>query len=586
MARILNNRYALKDSPVAGGLADVYEAADTHADFAHVAVKIIRVTPDHEGLLPVFFDREVSALRALSHPNIVRLLDAGREDGSGQYFLVLEWMPSDLVRFLESRRPLGWDDFIEEIGLGLLSGLAHAHQRAIVHRDVKPSNVLLDAQAIPKLADFGISKIKSQLAGHSQTVADFASRPYAPPERDSTSNYNRDVFGFGVLILSCVTDVDLRDYPDIQTAIDRLDAPPHIISIIERSVSFDPSLRPPNAQVLLAEVEAVQRSRRRVWKVTPSVHLILGKGAAAKIVSSDGKTVAGAAEKVVAADLEKGAHVERRSEGSVDRPKLSDASFWIYGESWRYMGTLQAVPPSIALVSAKNLSPGQLDVAREHSWSTHFRFALGAPLNHELARDSLRLFLEQLDEFHERRDQERAKRESERLFGQWRNQLLAKEAVEYSREEPLKFVAANVHGRRVTFDLVAAPEEDLVGQRRAVKQTQGGAARIRGEVEKIAEAQITLYVDRDIETVVQKGELILDTHESLVALERQRMALDAVRFGSSLVERDDLRGFILDPSTSNPPIQSEPVQWYQADLDDDKKEAVRAALGSPDFLVV
>ena len=112
-------------------------------------------------------------------------------------------------------------------------------------------------EGTPKLADFGISKIKNALTGGPMTVGAFGSRPYAAPEVEGTASYVRDVYGFGALMLACLSGVSLDDYGDIQVALDSLDVAPELQLLIERCVDFDPAGRPQNGSLLSLELESL-----------------------------------------------------------------------------------------------------------------------------------------------------------------------------------------------------------------------------------------------------------------------------------------------------------------------------------------
>lgn len=140
---ILRDRYLLLQLHQAGGMASIYKARDIDRDEI-VAVKRF----DRDAHLPEIeaeaFRRDVAALRNLSHPNILRILDQG-EDERGKPFLVLEWMSHDLVEHRRRNASAfnGWDDFAEQVALPLLDALARTHANSIAHRDVKPANVLV-----------------------------------------------------------------------------------------------------------------------------------------------------------------------------------------------------------------------------------------------------------------------------------------------------------------------------------------------------------------------------------------------------------------------------------------------------------
>lgn len=591
MARVINGRYALiPGSEISGGLSIVYAASDLHNDGTRVAIKLIQPGPDNQQLQPLLFEREVRSLKelnSLNHPNIVRLIDAGRDEETGEYFLALEWIPStlkDFIKVQKERGDWGWDTFAELIGLPILDALAVAHERGIIHRDVKPGNVLVDDSGVPKLADFGISKIK-ELHGTSGTVAEFMSRPYSPPE--VTNSYARDVFGFGVLVLSCLVDYPLHDYPDIPRALSDIDVPPEIASILERTVDLTPDNRHPNAMVLLAEIEAVQRRRRQEWRTSPVIYLRLTKKAISQIAETlETGSNPQDLSKLVEEDLAAGAYLQYMLQQQVQPPKLSREDIWLYGDGWRYHLKRDSKDPVFVIVSAKTLPQHLIDRYKENAWLAPFQFRLAAPINHTLAEQTLNSFLEQLEDFHIRREEQEKQRESERIFGQWNRQLLAKEHLESAREDPLTFVASALDGRRGYFTLQQFPEGDPVGERRVIKVGQHVSDWIRGEVESLEGDTLTLYLEREETSLPKTGVLVLDTLESRIALDRQRQALEAIRFKTKLLERPDLPDLLLNPSNCRRPERIKVNRWFQKSLDDDKQTTVETALGSTDFLVI
>ena len=240
MPRIINDRYLLLPNHRSGGMADVYKATDCERDGRQVAVKVFKHGQIELGAQSESFRREKQILAELKHTSIIELLDSGEDKQTKEQFLVLEWMESDLGELLKKSPLEGWDSYWEKLALPILTALSFSHERQCVHRDLKPSNILVGQDGRIKLADFGISKLRS-FFHPTVTLREFVSRPFTPPEEDDGSyQYSRDVFSFGVVTLKCLTNIDLVDYTSIQTAIANLDAPPEIIEIIERSVATDP----------------------------------------------------------------------------------------------------------------------------------------------------------------------------------------------------------------------------------------------------------------------------------------------------------------------------------------------------------
>ncbi len=263
------DRYAaIRGSHRQGGQGDVFKAVDLDSG-KEVAVKVIPGTKD--AVNAIFFTRETDALARLDHPNVARLLDKGFDAQRGDYYIVLEWIPDSLTEWLAALgEPPGWDDLCETIGLPLSSALAHAHANGVLHRDIKPTNVLWDGHG-PLLADFGISKIKNQVAAPGDaTVVDHASTPYAPPEKVTKAAANRDVHGLAATLVRCLVPYELRNYADISRAlsddVDGIDVPEQVMDLLKRCLSNDPSNRPKDGQVLDLELRKLHSNRSRKWR--------------------------------------------------------------------------------------------------------------------------------------------------------------------------------------------------------------------------------------------------------------------------------------------------------------------------------
>ncbi|MEW5941247.1 MAG: serine/threonine-protein kinase, partial [Chloroflexota bacterium] len=150
-------RYHILEQLGEGGMATVYKAYDTRLE-ADVAVKVIRT----ENLAPTLveaalkrFEREAKALARLTHPNIVKVTDYGEHEGKP--FLVMEYLPGGTLK-ARLGQPIPWQE-AARILLPIARALDFAHRQNMIHRDVKPSNILVTSDGEPMLTDFGVAKI-------------------------------------------------------------------------------------------------------------------------------------------------------------------------------------------------------------------------------------------------------------------------------------------------------------------------------------------------------------------------------------------------------------------------------------------
>lgn len=276
---VIDSRFVLveADAPRIGGTAHVFKARDHDQDGAFVAVKLFDAAALEDELLRESFLREREALEALTHPNVVRLHAAGFDSGRQQHYVALEWIDEHLLEYIARRTNdaapddtnpgAGWDSFSQLVLEPLLSGLSVAHERRILHRDVKPQNVLVDAAGTPKLADFGLAKLLDSLR-LGMTVREFHSKPYAAPERfRGVVDARSDLYSLGVTALRCLTPAEFEISSDaLSSAIEAADIPESAVGFIEKLVAEDPADRFTTSRIALAELRRSSASRPSVTK--------------------------------------------------------------------------------------------------------------------------------------------------------------------------------------------------------------------------------------------------------------------------------------------------------------------------------
>ena len=581
-ARVLNGRYALASSPVAGGAAVVYKASDLQGDMRHVAVKLFAESQAHTRLRAEFFTRECRALQELRHPSIIELLDWGTDDATGERFLVLDWMEDTLA----SRRGdsfEGWDSFYEDIGLPILEALSFAHGRQVWHRDMKPANVLLDAAGRPRVADFNIAKV-DQRWDPEHTVRAFGSPPFTAPEKDDgTASGSRDCWSFAVIVLYCLTQIQFKDYGDVQRGLERADVPAAIEEILKRCVSTTPVLRPATATVLLAEIRRVQDQRAASSIRRRRVHLCLSRERAERIGTVVGALTKNAVERVVAADLQKGAAFQPYLEATGEpRP----GHFRLLGTEFTYHVAIDGpAKDRLRLINAMRASVMSLEQRRDRAFQPHVEFAFSEPQRSGEARAHIDGLMEELDEFLTEQAIMQAEREAQEIFRAWRGILQLKSDLQRQLAAPLRYRGFDrgQHGR-IVFHLAEEGGTAEPDEIRVVSLPDGRTA-VRGEVEDVAGRRLTLYLlEGDHDDLPARGELRLDTYAAQIAVDRQKNAVDAAQYGRSV--RGDLGALLVTPERTRRPQQPRTVEFVHADLDEAKRGAVLRALGAPDLLAV
>jgi pimeloyl-ACP methyl ester carboxylesterase len=237
-----------------GGMGVVYRAHDTKLD-REVALKFLtqigRPMYEHGDRLR----REARSLAALNHPNIVTIHDI--DDADGVPFLVLEWIPGRALSNPSFPRPLPTAEVLR-VGLSVAEALAAAHGRGIIHRDVKPANVMVTDEGRIKLVDFGLAKFRDMDRDVTRTAGAVGTVVYMSPEQASGTEVGpaSDVFSFGVLAYEILTGqrpfrgdgpgavlaAIIRD-PHVPLSDLRRDLPSRLVALVETCLEKNPRAR-------------------------------------------------------------------------------------------------------------------------------------------------------------------------------------------------------------------------------------------------------------------------------------------------------------------------------------------------------
>src|SRR3954465_4700183 len=268
VGNILAERYELEELVGTGGMSSVYRAHDRRLD-RKVALKILHQQYSEDDEYVERFRHEARAVAALSHPNIVTVIDRG--DHEGRQFIVFEYIEGEnLKRLIERRGPAPVATSLE-LAMQIARGLSFAHQQGLVHRDVKPQNVLLNGDGQAKVTDFGIARSLDVQHGMTQTGTVLGTAAYIAPEQAQGQRVDEhsDVYSLGVVLYELLTSevpfpgenfvaVAMRHINEEPPSVlgKRPDVSPRLDDAIRRAMAKRPEARFPTMDAFCAELEA------------------------------------------------------------------------------------------------------------------------------------------------------------------------------------------------------------------------------------------------------------------------------------------------------------------------------------------
>ncbi|MFN2471514.1 MAG: protein kinase [Gaiellaceae bacterium] len=267
VGELIAGRYELEERVGSGGMASVYRAHDRLLE-RRVAVKILHehFARDHESVER--FQREARSVAQLAHPNIVTVIDRGEENG--RPYIVFEYVEGENLKQLIGRRgplPVGT---VLDLAIQVARALESAHERGVVHRDVKPQNVLLTDEGRAKVTDFGIARARDT-QGMTLTGTVLGTSDYIPPEqaRGESAGELGDVYSLGAMLFELLTgDVPYEGENPVAVAMRhvndpvpsarerRPEVPPRLDALVGRALAKSPQDRFASMREVIAELEA------------------------------------------------------------------------------------------------------------------------------------------------------------------------------------------------------------------------------------------------------------------------------------------------------------------------------------------
>ncbi len=270
---VIANRYEVIQHIGQGGMADVFRAVDTILN-REVAIKILRSDLSTDAVSILRFEREAQAATALAHPNIVEVYDVG--DYKGHHYIVMEYVRGQtLKQVIRSRGPLLTEEAVD-IMKQLSSAVAEAHSRGIIHRDIKPQNVIVMADGSVKILDFGIATAKGSMQ-LTQANNVMGSVHYLAPElaKGESASPQSDIYALGIVLFEMLAgDVPFKAEQAVQVALKQMRdplpdireinpmVPQSVANIINRAAAKNPQDRYRSAEEMMVDLSTCLRQER------------------------------------------------------------------------------------------------------------------------------------------------------------------------------------------------------------------------------------------------------------------------------------------------------------------------------------
>lgn len=325
----ISGRYKILRAIGGGGMANVYLATDMILD-RDVAIKILRLDFAREDEFIRRFQREAQSATSLAHENIVSIYDVGEEEDI--YYIVMEYVDGmTLKQYIQYNHPIDLQSTVD-IMRQLTSAVAHAHEHQIIHRDIKPQNILIDHHGRVKITDFGIAMALSATA-ITQTNAVLGSVHYLSPEqaRGGMATKRSDIYSLGIVMFELLTGrLPFSGESAVSIALKHLQSetpsprrwdpeiPQSVENIVLKATAKDPFIRYENAEEMERDIESsLNPDRLNEAKFAPPQDDEMTK--AIPVISNSGQFLDGNTKQHIK---------EEQQSDKVDQPKKKKRKIW------------------------------------------------------------------------------------------------------------------------------------------------------------------------------------------------------------------------------------------------------------------
>jgi serine/threonine-protein kinase len=596
-ASLIAGRYRLKSQVGTGNMSTVYEAEDTRRGHRVVAVKLLDTRHD-DALKREIFRRETRALTQLEHPNIVTVLDYGWSEERRSHYLVFDYLPHTLLDVIQTHERSLDDDWCWLLMREMADALAHAHSQGVIHRDVKPSNVLISADGHAQLGDFGVSYLKYEL-GTGLTVSSFWPAGYASPEQRSGQAVTEqsDMFSLGCVFYHMLSrNAPLPDgiTGSHITALGRI--PQSMRNLLARLLAPNPTERFEQMTQICRLLE-----QTRQFELLPEVYLLVTETARRDLFNL-GHIARTSMEAACAFLLQElGGDNPKDVSLSLDQ----DGTLRLLTETLRLVCVRDPVAPVLVVKAIHVPYLPQMERQKNQATPARYLWQVIAQLGADSPPATLRLSLGQtldalFDRVATRQVEVRTARKravERRDFTRLWHSVLMHQQKQLNAIPRLSYTYVGRQGSdSLSFTLSEPPPDTLPWPDNApiavLDAEKPQSATFVGHLSRIDGLTVRVIRDAaDMQAPIQPAEdlpsagvLGVFQQEAQASLTRQQDALDIVRAGATV--NPHLPAVLLDLSAAEFEEVDPGIVFFQRDLAADKQQAVRQALAARDIFLL
>lgn len=577
---IIGNRYQLLFESGSGQSSTVWSAKDLKVHKSDpVAVKILNVSDVAADDVRVreLFKRECESLRRLKHANLISFLDSGIDDN--RLYIVTEYFSENNLRDYILQNSTDLEEILK-ISLQILEGIAEAHQKGVVHRDLKPKNILIDEQRRIKIIDFGISKIIGISYKNSYTLREYMTVPYAAPEQllRAEATPASDLYSFGAVLCFMISKEDPpEDKTRINEYIERLQCFPELKEILISLLEFDATNRPHNAYLVIRQIKKIYKN---IVAENKKFHLLMPNYIPRQLWEQG----------LISYCTFQHGKIFVTNDTFDSRIYRHRDTYYVIGKNAKYHCKLADDASFLRLYKISSMDQ-QTDWEREYNRgipvNNHWTIISDNELLEDQSND-LKDFLTEVSEEEQRR-QVKQKRESQQnlLIKKW-DELLQEEFQLLEKKKRISNYnnfEIDEFGRNlvITVDTIndALEKGDYIQM-----SSKSGQQITVGTLTEMHENKVSVVLkwDVDISQLSTRGFLGIDIIQARASLNRLRRAIRAIKLKET--ENPNLPDIISDPQILTMNKVSPISSFFQDNLDPSNRRAVEKALSTKDLFLI